>query len=70
MPAYKNSFRSPEHIEATIVDGTGSVVGKIRIKPSGILWKPSGAHKYYSVPWTKFADWIVSKAASAKTTTK
>ena len=70
MPAYKNSFRSPEYIEETINDGQGSVVGKIRIKPSGIQWKPSGAHKYYSVSLARFTEWITSEEAKATKTTK
>jgi hypothetical protein len=66
MPAYKNSFRSPAFVEETIHDEDGSVVGVIRVKPSSILWKSSGAHRFHAVPIDKFAAWIASKPARAK----
>lgn len=66
MPAYTNSFRSPKYIEETINDGNGNVVGTIRIKPSSVQWKPSGAHKYYSVSLSAFAKWITSEEAGAR----
>jgi hypothetical protein len=49
MPKYNNAFRSPEHREETIVDGKGSVIGTIRVKPSGVLWKSTNARKFHSV---------------------
>jgi hypothetical protein len=58
MPKYNNAFRGPEYIEQMILDGEGSVVGTIRIKPSGVLWKPSNARKFHSVSLKKFVAWI------------
>ncbi len=60
-----NSFRSPAFTEETIVDESGLVVGHIRLKPSGILWKPKGNGKYYSVPIDKFEDWITDPKTKA-----
>ena len=57
MPSYVNSFASPKYIEETIVNKSG-VVGVIRIKPSGVLWKPKGSQKFYSVSLAKFTEWI------------
>lgn len=65
MPEYKNSFRAPEHIEETIVDEIGSVVGKLRIKPSGVLWKPKNQQKYYRKSLEDFTDWITDPATKA-----
>jgi hypothetical protein len=68
MPGYKNKFASPEYIEETILDPKGNRLGTIRIKPSGILWKPLGQHKYLSVPLDDFIAWITSPTAGAKKT--
>lgn len=64
MPKYNNSFSSPKYIEETIVNDDG-VVGYIRIKPSGILWKPKGERKYFSVPLERFTDWITAPKTKA-----
>jgi hypothetical protein len=68
MPKYNNSFRSPGHIEERIVDGEGSVIGTIRVKPSSVLWKPTNARKFHSVSLKKFTDWIEDPATGAKKT--
>jgi hypothetical protein len=67
MPAYNNKFRSSEYHEETIVsEQDGTVVGTIRIKPSSVLWKPSGAHKFYSVSLAKFGEWITHDDTKAR----
>jgi hypothetical protein len=62
MPKYKNSLRAPEFEEVAFVgeeeDGRKAVIGHLRIKPSSIMWKPTGAHKYHRVSLQKFTDWI------------
>lgn len=68
MPQYKNSFRSPEYFGETIVDEDGEVVGKIRIKPVSVLWKPRNARQFYSVPLDRFTEWIESPEANARRT--
>jgi hypothetical protein len=67
VPKYNNHFRSPDHIEETIVNDEG-VVGTIRVKPSSILWKPKGAQKYYSMPLDSFAAWISDPGTKARKT--
>jgi hypothetical protein len=66
MPKYLNQFKSPDHIEETIVDEDGATVGTIRVKPTSVLWKPKGQHQFYAVPLTKFATWITSPGTAAK----
>ncbi len=65
MPKYNNCFASPAYIEETICDEDGKVIGKLRIKPSGVLWKPSNARQYYSVPLETFTAWITDKTTAA-----
>ena len=67
MPKYNNKFSSPAYIEETIVNENG-VVGKLRIKPSSILWKPKGAQKYFSVSLDKFAAWVTDANTNARKT--
>lgn len=69
MPDYVNSFKTPVYVEETIVDADGKVIGTIRVKPSGVLWKPSGSSKYYSAPLDDFVAWITAPATKAKRTT-
>jgi hypothetical protein len=47
------------------VDNNGSVIGTIRIKPSGILWKPKGQHKFLRVSLDTFIGWITHKNTGA-----
>ena len=70
MPRYNNSFSNPEYREEAILDESGGLIGSLRIKPSSLLWKPSGARKYYAVPLERFTDWIVSSEAGATRTTR
>ncbi len=65
MPSYNNQFTSPAYIEETINDSAGKVIGKIRIKPSSVLWKPKNQQKFYSVSLDQFADWITNPATKA-----
>lgn len=65
MPKYINRFKDRMFTEETIVDEEGEVVGHLRIKPSGILWKPKGSQKYFSVPLKRFAEWITAPETKA-----
>ncbi len=56
----KNKFRGPDYEEHSIEDETGKLVGHLRIKPSGILWKKPDGKKFYGVRLEKFIDWIVN----------
>ena len=60
MPAFKNRFASPNFLEETIIEQAGSKIGVIRIKPSSVLWKPSGEHQFYSVTLDRFIGWITN----------
>jgi hypothetical protein len=58
MPSYANQFRAPVFQEQTIVNKRGKTIGVIRIKPSSVLWKPSGKSTFYSVSLNNFTKWI------------
>jgi hypothetical protein len=67
MPGSVNAFGAPESYDHTIYDkATGKKVGELRIKPSSILWKPKGAHKYFTVPLGDFAGWMLDKEQVTK----
>jgi len=68
MPEYVNSFRSPVYREEIIVDDEGRVLGTLRIKPSGILWKPANSPKFYSAPLDDFVAWITAPETKARKT--
>ncbi len=57
MPAYKNEFARPDHYEHEIITD-GKKIGTLRVKPVGLLWKPAGQQKYYSVTLEQFTGWI------------
>lgn len=68
VPKYVNKFKSPVFREETIVNPSGKKVGDIRIKPSGILWKPKGQQRYYSVGLDDFIDWITTRQEGVERT--
>ena len=68
MPKYMNKFTTPAYIEESVVNDKGKAVGKVRIKPSSVCWKPSGQRKFYSVPLDKFIAWIADPATKASRT--
>jgi hypothetical protein len=61
-----NRFESQMYVEEKILDENGKLIGVLRMKPSGVLWKPSGAGKFYSVTIEKFIEWITDPATKAK----
>ena len=56
----RNQFAGPNYIEETIETEEGTKIGVIRIKPSTVLWKSSGEHKFYSISLDDFIGWIRS----------
>ena len=58
-------FRAP-FIEETVIDGDATVIGRIRVKPSSVMWKPKGRGKFYSVSLDKFTKWITDADTGAK----
>lgn len=66
----KNSFRSPALVDETILDEHGKTIGTVRLKPTGILWKPKNAQAFFAVSLKQFTDWIIDPATKAKKTKK
>lgn len=67
MPAYKNEFGRPAHYDHDIRRANRKL-GTLRVKPGGLLWKPKGQQKFYSVSLEQFEKWITSSAAGANRT--
>jgi len=66
MPKYKNAFSGPEFYEHKIVqEKGGALVGVLRVKPSSLLWKASGRHKFQSVSIERFAAWVEEQGKKA-----
>jgi hypothetical protein len=53
-----NSFRPRKFEDFEIVDAASEVVGHIRVKPSGILWAPKGAHVWHGLSLKRFAELV------------
>ena len=51
-----NSFETKKFEDFKIVDAGGETVGHIRVKPSGVLWSPKGAHVWYGLALAKFSE--------------
>jgi hypothetical protein len=60
-----NEFKRPEFYDHEIVSEAGKV-GDVRIKPSGILWSPKGAHKWFRASLEDFAAWIEANGTEQK----
>ncbi|MEK6791320.1 MAG: hypothetical protein AABY45_06420 [Deltaproteobacteria bacterium] len=58
MPKTKNSFKKNVAVNETIVNEHGKIIGTIRIKPSGILWREGGTSGYHNAPLDDFIAWI------------
>ena len=58
MPTYLNKFREPNLYEHTIENSDGTLKGYLRIKPSGVFWKPAGAREFYRASLDDFINWI------------
>lgn len=66
MPKYSNQFVSPDYVEHTIAHTDGTKKGTLRVKPSSVLWKPAGAHTFFSVSLADFENWVSSTAFARK----
>ena len=67
MPDYKYSFEYPEYEEFQIRSRLRRI-GKLRIKPSTILWKPANGKRFYSVSIDDFTQWIMRPRTGATKT--
>ena len=70
MPSYKNKFAGPDHYEHVILNDEGKKLGTLRVKPSGVLWKPVDKQKFFSVTLEQFTAWIADAATRAKVVKK
>jgi len=53
-----NSFVSRKFEDFEILGSDKKKVGEIRVKPSGVLWAPKGAQKWYGVDLATFAAFM------------
>lgn len=56
-----NKFRDSVFHEHVIEDEEGKIIGRLRVKPSGILWKPKYSHYFYRVWLEDFEKLAIEK---------
>jgi len=61
-----NQFTPKRFEDFEILDEAGGKVGDIRVKPSGVLWSPKGAHSWFKVDLDKFRDWMEKNGTKQK----
>jgi len=54
----KNNFRPQKFYDVEIVNAKSQLIGKIRVKPNGILWKSKGSHNWLGVDLKDFTDFM------------
>ncbi|MGH9699122.1 MAG: hypothetical protein ACRD52_06620 [Candidatus Acidiferrales bacterium] len=54
-----NAFKPRKYEDFEIVDASGNKVGEIRVKPSGVLWKPKHSRSWFGVDLDTFAKYMV-----------
>ena len=62
----KNNFRPGKFYDFEIVNEKSRVIGKIRIKPSGILWKSKGSRNWLGVDLESFASFMTKNGTRQK----
>ena len=65
MATNRKQFGRPGFVDHELLDMAGFKIGTIRVKPSGISWKPKSAREFYSVSLDKFTEWITSDDCAA-----
>lgn len=63
---YVNSFRNPTRIDHRILGPDRKLIGTLRVKPSGVLWRPADVRKFYGVKLGEFIKWITTEPSGAK----
>jgi len=58
-------FRAPVSVTFSIVDA-GKVVGHVRVRPSGLLWRPKGKHTWRRVTIDQFATFARKRGFKVK----
>lgn len=61
-----NNFRPRKFEDHEIVDDANRIVGHIRVKPSGVLWAPCNAKRWFGVSLTEFAAFMESNGKLQK----
>jgi len=61
-----NKFTPRKFEDFEIVDDKGTKIGEIRVKPSGVLWAPKGAHRWLGVDLKKFAEFMEQNGKEQK----
>jgi hypothetical protein len=61
-----NHFDPEKFYDHRIVNDQSGVVGHIRVKPSGILWAPKNAKKWYGVSLDAFAAFMEERGTVQK----
>jgi hypothetical protein len=69
MPRYAGHLESFQFFETTVMRDE-KIVGTIRVKASGLSWKPKGKHKYYSISFDQFDKWITSEESGSRRGTR
>ena len=62
----RNQFSGSASHDHVIVDGEGKMIGTLRVKPSGILWKPRNSQVYYRISLDEFAELAKKKGEKVK----
>lgn len=65
MPKYNNEFGRPSFYDHDIVNDDGKV-GTIRVKPTGVAWKPKNARKFFTISLANFSEWIEENGRQTK----
>ena len=68
MPTYTKQFGRPKYYDHEILKMDGAKIGTLRIKPTGVLWKPKNVREFYSVSLDQFIQWITGKESGARRT--
>ena len=53
-----NRFEPEKYHDLKIVTNSCETIGHIRVKPSGVLWAPKNAKKWYGVDLDAFAAFM------------
>jgi hypothetical protein len=54
-----NKFEEKKFEDFKILSDEGTVVGWVRIKPSGLLWSKKGGHDWHGVTLDAFAQFAI-----------
>jgi hypothetical protein len=61
-----NQFASRKFEDFEILDGSKHKIGEVRVKPSGVLWAPRGAQKWFRVDLDTFAKFMEANGREQK----